>query len=167
MRKVLRRPSVSLSLSVALAIISLACFGIPMYVIRPFRHQGAQELAVALSVARFSRVISIGCVLLGLALAWYVWANYRKWLPRITTILFTFLAMFGAFLTRVNVYELMFHPIDSPKFESADKVKVDSDDMVYLLNALPHRSGVEPDGQRSGAHLSPGWHQQSELSDER
>jgi hypothetical protein len=133
MTNILRRQAVSILLSFGLAIVSLACFGIPMYVIRPFRHQGSQELAVALFVARFAPVVSIICAALGLALVWFVWSSFRKWLPRLTTVLFALLAIGGAFLARIDVYELMFHPIESPRFESADKVKVDSDDMVIAV----------------------------------
>ena len=40
----------------------------------------------------------------------------------------------GAYLTRVNVYELMFHPVDDPRFESARKAKIDANDMVIAVN---------------------------------
>jgi hypothetical protein len=36
--------------TLALALISLGCFAVPMYVIWPFRHQGATELRMALLV---------------------------------------------------------------------------------------------------------------------
>ncbi len=36
-------------------------------------------------------------------------------------------------LARVNVYEIMFHPIDSPRFESAEKAGIDSGDMVMAV----------------------------------
>ena len=36
--------------------VSLVCVAYPMYVIRPFRAQGARELAVALVVTRFRPV---------------------------------------------------------------------------------------------------------------
>ena len=39
--------------------VSLICVVYPIYVIRPFRHQGARELAVALVVARFRAVTTV------------------------------------------------------------------------------------------------------------
>src|ERR1035438_6294472 len=39
--------------------VSLICVVYPIYVIRPFRHQGARELALALVVARFRAVTTV------------------------------------------------------------------------------------------------------------
>lgn len=104
-----------------------------MYVIRPFRSQGPRELAFALLVARFGPVVSIVCAVLGIALAWFVWSTSRKRLPRVTAVLFSLLTIGGAFLARIDVYELMFHPIEAPQFASAEKAKVDPDDMVIAV----------------------------------
>ncbi len=43
------------------------------------------------------------------------------------------LAMGGAYLTRVNVYELMFHPIGTPQFQAAKDSHIDKDDMVIAV----------------------------------
>jgi hypothetical protein len=130
----LRKSTVPLLLCLVLAIASLACMVYPLYVIRPFRHQGARELALALWVKQIGPVTAIVCALLAIVMLWLVWSNSRKWLPRATAVLLALLAIGGAFLARVNVYELMFHPIDSPRFDHADKVKVDADDMVIAVN---------------------------------
>jgi hypothetical protein len=44
------------------------------------------------------------------------------------------LAVIGGFLTHVNVYEKMFHPVDAPAFDTAQHAKVDGDDMVITVN---------------------------------
>jgi hypothetical protein len=43
------------------------------------------------------------------------------------------LAMAGAALTHVNIFERMFHPYDAPFFASADEVKADADDKVLAV----------------------------------
>ncbi len=43
----------------ACLLVSLVCVGFPIYVIRPFRAQGARELAVALVVARFRPTLTV------------------------------------------------------------------------------------------------------------
>src|ERR1035438_8385433 len=53
-----RRRTFILVLLACLAV-SLICVVYPLYVIRPFRHQGARELAVALVVARFRAVTTV------------------------------------------------------------------------------------------------------------
>ncbi len=53
-----RRRTFALILLTCLAV-SLVCVVYPIYVIRPFRHQGARELALALAVTRFRPVITV------------------------------------------------------------------------------------------------------------
>jgi hypothetical protein len=111
----------------------------PLYVIRPFRQQGSRELAAALFVKQVGPVASIVFAVLGIAIAWFVWSNSRKWLPRAVSVVLALLGIAGAYLARVNVYELMFHPIDSPRFDSAEKVKIASDDMVIAVKMKDER----------------------------
>jgi uncharacterized protein DUF3179 len=139
MAMVSRKSTVPLLVSFLLAIASLACMVYPLYVIRPFRHQGARELAAALFVKQVGPVASIVFGLLGMAMVWFVWSNSRKWLPRATAVVLALLGIAGAYLARVNVYELMFHPIDSPRFDSAEKVKIASDDMVIAVKVKDER----------------------------
>jgi hypothetical protein len=115
------------------AIVSLACFALPMYVIRPFRHQGATELSVALFVKQIGPALSIACALMALAAVIFAWPKLGGWLTRSAMVAALLLAAAGAFLTRVNVYEHMFHPLGAPHFESANEAHVESDDMVIAV----------------------------------
>src|ERR1017187_6225592 len=59
---------------------SLICVAYPIYVIRPFRHQGARELALALAVIRFRPPITVLAALaaiLALIASWR--AQPLKW----------------------------------------------------------------------------------------
>jgi Protein of unknown function (DUF3179) len=102
-------------------------------VIRPFRHQGARELTIALAVMRFRPEIEVLCVAAALLLAvWYFRAQPR-WLPRIAAGIATVLvAGFGA-LSFINVYELMFHPLDRPSFRARGGVRLDGDEQVISV----------------------------------
>ena len=118
---------------VLLAVTSLACFVVPLYVIRPFRQQGPTELRVALFVKEIGPWLSLACAGLALAIAF---ANRRRivgWRWRSAILAALVLAIGGVFLARLNIYELMFHPIDAPQFDTADRVKVEADDMVIAV----------------------------------
>jgi Protein of unknown function (DUF3179) len=138
MDKAWRSPGVLLSVSVVLALVSLASSALPLYVIRPFRHQGARELAAALFVKQVGPAVSVACALLALIVLAAMWPSIRmssrKWPARAAIAVPALLAVAGAFLARVNVYEIMFHPVDSPRFGSAEKAGIDSDDMVIAVD---------------------------------
>jgi hypothetical protein len=120
-------------LLVACSLLSFACFAVPIYVIRPFRHQGAHELAVALFVKQMGPAVSITCAFVVLAIVIFSWQRTRGWAARLGMCAILALALGGAVLSRVNVYEHMFNHLDTPQFAAADQTRLDKDDMVIAV----------------------------------
>ena len=113
--------------------VSLILVVYPIYVIRPFRAQGARELAVALVVLRFrtaATLISGAAALAALVLYWR--AQPRKWRRIFATAAAAFVCVLAA-LARVNIYELMFHPDDRPSFAAVSRTKLDKDEKVIAI----------------------------------
>jgi len=106
--------------------VSLFCVVYPIYVIRPFRAQGARELALALVVARYR----VGVTMVAALAAMFCVVYSRR---RILAAFGALLVLGLAFLARVNVYELMFHPIPAASFSSASKVKLDAGEKVIAV----------------------------------
>src|SRR4051794_2495246 len=122
----------ALMLVVCLAV-SLGAVVYPIYVIRPFRHQGASELAWALAVSRFRPAITVISALAAvLAVTGFRQAQPRRW-KRALSAAGGVLVVAMAFLARVNVYELMFHPIQRPSFQAARDVKLDGAEKVITV----------------------------------
>ena len=122
---------------IVLAILALVAFVslvLPIYVIRPFRPQGATELAVALVVRRWGPGIGVLCALAVLGLLIYVWEDLRNGKWRTVATLATFLTCLFAALAHINIYELMFHPAGAPGFTPVAEAKVEPDDMVLTVN---------------------------------
>ncbi|MGF7182757.1 DUF3179 domain-containing (seleno)protein [Tunturiibacter psychrotolerans] len=121
-----------LALASIFAAVSAACVMIPMFVIRPFRPQGATELEIALTVRHAGPWLAglcAGAVLLVMLRVW----KAAKIGARVAMVGLLLLAFAGAILTHVNIFEKMFHPYDSPSFESAAEAPVDSDDKVLAV----------------------------------
>lgn len=123
-------------LLLALAI-SLAAVVFPIYVIRPFRYQGALEFRAALAVLRWAPWITLACALFALFLFIPVWRNAsgRKfaWLRRTGLVIATLLVVFCAVAARVNIFEKMFHPISGVGFMPATQARLDPTDMVMAV----------------------------------
>lgn len=112
---------------------SLFCLAYPIYVIRPFRHQGVRELAAALVILRYRPIAMALCLavaLLAAALQWRV--QPRTW-RRIVALLGAAGVCLFTGLSRVNIYELMFHPMGSPAFVPAGETKLDGDEKVIAV----------------------------------
>jgi len=90
-------------------------------------------LALALLVSRFRPALTvISAVVGGLALVIY-WRAQVRWTRRILPALGAVLTIGLAILARVNVYELMFHPIDHASFSAASQMKLDKDEKVIAV----------------------------------
>jgi branched-subunit amino acid transport protein len=122
--------TVLLSVSFAASLFLLAY---PLYVIRPFRHQGATELALALQVLRFRPIAMIAAALLAaIAATRYRRAVQVRWRRALAGTAAVLVLGFAA-LSRTNVYELMFHPVDRPEFVAAAATKLDGNEKVLAI----------------------------------
>jgi hypothetical protein len=127
-----RRRTFTLILLTCLAV-SLVLVAYPIYVIRPFRHQGAGELAWALTVTRFRPAITVISALTAVLAAIGCWrVQPLKW-KRALSAAGAALVVVLAFLARVNIYELMFHPDVHPSFSAARDVKLDGAEKVVAV----------------------------------
>lgn len=123
----------ALGLVMACALAPIVCLAIPMYVIRPFRAQEQHALSVALMVRDIGPWISAVCALVALAVLLRAWRRGAGLLARIGLILLTSIAIAGACLTHVNIFEIMFHPYPSPQFGDAASAHVDGGDKVVAV----------------------------------
>jgi hypothetical protein len=113
--------------------VSLFCLIYPVYVIRPFRHQGVRELAAALATLRFRPLAMALSIAVALAAAVRYWhGETRTWRRIIAALGVAGVCLFAA-LSRINIYELMFHPIGRPAFASATETKLDGDEKVIAV----------------------------------
>lgn len=123
-----------LAILVVCLAVSLFCLLYPVYVIRPFRHQGVYELAVALAVLRARPAVNLFCSALALLSAWCWWRAEEKRRRQILVAVGAAAVCGFTLLARVNIYELMFHPIDQLVFVSPAQVKLNPGEMVIAVN---------------------------------
>lgn len=120
-------------LLITLAAVAFLAFAYPMYVIRPFRAQGSRELALALEVRNWGPPIAIAAAAGALGAAVALWTRSTSKLPKIAIACAAALTIAFAVLSHINVYEKLFHRIDSPYVMAAAEAKIDDDDMVLAI----------------------------------
>ena len=126
-----RRPVLLLSLCLAISLFAAAY---PMYVIRPFRAQGPHELTAALIIIRYRPIITVLSAIAAIAALIAYWraqpSRWRRSLAAASTLIVAALA----FLARVNIYEMMFHPAGRPGFAAASDSRLDGDEKVIAVH---------------------------------
>jgi glucan phosphoethanolaminetransferase (alkaline phosphatase superfamily) len=106
-------------------LAALFCLAYPLFVIRPFRHQGPGELALALAVIQIRPVVTVLASLVALSCLVF----YR----RVWAIVAALVVCAATALSHVNVYEKMFHPMGAPVFESVEATKLEGKEMVLAV----------------------------------
>lgn len=130
MKSLWRNPSILLSVCFVLSLLLLAY---PLYVIRPFRHQGAAELSVALQMLRIRPPAAVALALSAVLLAFLAWKRMSRLLRRLGVVLLATLTVLSGALSFVNVYELMFHPLRRPTFKDASTTRLNEAEQVIAV----------------------------------
>jgi len=114
------------------AITATALFFVPAFIIRPFTHQSARGLALAMNfhdhAPSVTLIAAIACFILAFAL-WKTVGPWRKSLLILTLLLVTF----SAVMARLNYFEWMFHPITGAQFEAQSASKLDPKEMILAV----------------------------------
>jgi hypothetical protein len=114
-------------------LVSLICVAYPIYVIRPFRAQGAQELAIAVAVSRFRLPIALFSALIAAGATMIYRRQQSRRLFHGFAVTSCVLVTALAALARVNVYEIMFHPNEHLAFTPASEVQLDREEKVLAI----------------------------------
>ena len=118
----------------------LICFAVslfliiyPIYVIRPFRHQGATELRVALAMTGFRPILMAAAAALAVIAAVQYWRTGQgRWGRALTAVAAVATLAFAA-LSRINIFELMFHPAGRPDFIAANTATLNGAEKVLAI----------------------------------
>lgn len=128
-----RQPGIYSFVLITCAIVSLAAVAYPIYVIRPFRAQGARELTAALLILRLRPVVTLVLAVAAIGAGTRYWRLQRRTLRRVLAVLGAVFVCVLAALSRVNIYEWMFHPAGHLVFSAAQQAKLDPDEKVVAV----------------------------------
>ena len=114
------------------ALVTIALFFIPAFIIRPFRHQVPRALELAMALRQRA---PLGTLIAGSAcfiLAFALWRTVTRW--RKSLIVLTLLVVtFSAVVARLNYFEWMFHPIAGAHFLAPSESKLDPKEMIMAV----------------------------------
>jgi hypothetical protein len=118
------------------ALLSLALFMVPAFVIRPFRYQSPGALALAITVKRIAPALTAAALAGALVLSVRLWSGASKW-RRTGIAAALLLSTASAVMVRQNYFEWMFHPIKAAGFISAGEARLPDKEMVMAVRIGP------------------------------
>jgi hypothetical protein len=114
---------------------ALACIGlffVPAFIIRPFTHQTSAGLALAMALRQRAPWGTLPLAIVCLLFAFVLWRASNRWRKIVLSVVML-LVVFSTVMARLNYFEWMFHPVNSPQFESARMSKLDSGEMILAV----------------------------------
>ncbi len=116
----------------ASALVGIGFFFVPAFIIRPFHHQTPSSLALAMALRQRAPWETLAAALLCLVFALILWDAANK-SRKIVLASVMVLVAFSAVMSRLNYFEWIFHPVDTPQFESASASKLDKGEMILAI----------------------------------
>ena len=114
------------------ALIAFGFFFIPLFIIRPFRHQSPSALALAMALRQRAPWATLAAAILCLVLLPLLWQTADRWRKILLASVMAIVAC-STVMSRLNHFEWMFHPIDAPQFESASTSKLGNEEMILAI----------------------------------
>jgi Protein of unknown function (DUF3179) len=115
-----------------LTFVCVALFMIPAFVIRPFTHQSARGLWLAIAVKRVAPILSVVALLGLLIVSARLWRRSSLWL-RAAIVPALLLSLCATVMVRENYFEWMFNPIKAAGFTSPSDAKLAGGEMVMAV----------------------------------
>lgn len=126
------RHPLSWFLFIVSSVIAIGLFFIPAFIIRPFTHQTARGLAVAMALRQRAPLGTLLAAVVALLCAWLLWRGGNV-LRRVAVSAILVLVALSTVMARQNYFEWMFHPVDAPAFEAESASKLDKNEMVLAI----------------------------------
>jgi membrane protease YdiL (CAAX protease family) len=116
----------------ASALVTIALFFIPAFIIRPFTHQTARGIVLAMAVRDRAPLGTLLAALIFLALTVFLWSAVNLW-RRIGIGVVAALVVFSTVMARQNYFEWMFHPVDTAQFINEADSKLNAGEMILSI----------------------------------
>ena len=118
------------------AIVAIGFFFIPAFIIRPFAHQSVSGLRWAMALRQSAPLPTLIAAVVCIVLAVLLWesGNLRRKIVLSSVVV---LVLFSAIMSRLNYFEWMFHPVDSPQFEAEAASKLAGKEMILAVQYGP------------------------------
>ena len=114
------------------ALGAIGLFFIPAFIIRPFTHQSARGLDLAMILRQRAPWGTLGAALVCFLVALVLWGTVNRWRKVLLAAVMVLVAL-SAVMSRINYFEWMFHPVESAKFEFASTSKLGGGEMILAI----------------------------------
>lgn len=117
-----------------IAFASVALVVLPVWIIQPFRPQYQQGLEWSYLMRRWSPVVTLIALAIGVALVFRLWRGSRRWWRKALAAIVLIPLLASSWFSRQNHFEWMFNPLANPAYaKTSDAGFVADSDVVMSV----------------------------------
>ena len=113
-------------------LTAIGLFFVPAFIIRPFTHQSARGIMLAMAVRDRAPLGTLIAAIVFLLLTLILWRSSRLW-QKIGLGVAVILIAFSTVMARMNYFEWMFHPVAKAQFENEADSKLAATEMILSV----------------------------------
>lgn len=114
------------------ALTAILLFFVPAFIIRPFTHQSAAGLNLAMALRQRAPLGTLIAALVCVILALFLWSAPGRW-RKIAIGAVMVVVAFSTVMARLNYFEWMFHPVVDAQFENEADSKLGDGEMILAV----------------------------------
>lgn len=114
------------------ALTTIGFFFVPAYIIRPFHHQTARALAIAMALRQRAPLPTLIAAVVCFLFAFLLWQSDNLRREILLSSIMVLVAL-SAVMSRLNYFEWMFHPVNAARFEAESASKLSNAEMILAI----------------------------------
>jgi hypothetical protein len=107
--------------------VALLFILVPNVVIQPYTSQNPAALKISLFLLRYLKPVELICAIVAAILL--IPARRSRWMIAGTAVV-----ILCAVASRIDIYEILFHPLGKPSFQAAGETKLDGDEHLLAIS---------------------------------
>jgi len=112
--------------------VALATVALPVWIIQPFRPQSQRGLEISYALRRWSPVLTIISLALGIMLLLWLWRVSRGWWRKALLVVIVIPLLAATWFARQNHFEWMFNPLANATYAKASAAQFVNDNDIVM-----------------------------------
>jgi thiol:disulfide interchange protein len=117
---------------ISIAVVAFAMVALPVWLIQPFRPQTQRSLEISYVLRRWSPMLTLLALAMGITLLLWLWRGSRRWWRKALLVVILVPLLAATWFARQNHFEWMFNPLANASYAKATTPKFVSDGDIVM-----------------------------------
>ncbi len=117
---------------ILIVVAAFAMVALPVWIIQPFRPQSQRGLEISYALRRWSPMLTLVSLAIGMALLFWIWKVSRGWWRKTLLVVILIPLLAATWFARQNHFEWMFNPLANATYAKASAAQFVNDGDIIM-----------------------------------